>query len=114
MPQYTLVPRTKGFVASIHGLHEHVDAVYDITIGYTGEKPSLVDCFAVNVPKVNIHVRRFPIADLPVGDDEALNQWVFDRYREKDELLIDFHAKGTFPGERSLGPIRIRDWFTRV
>ena len=114
VPQHTLVPRTKGFVASMHGLNQHIDAVYDLTIGYTGKTPALLDCFKVKVPKVDVHVRRYPVGDLPIGDDDALNQWVFDRYEEKDKLLIGFEETNSFPGERTMGPIAISDWFTRV
>ena len=36
VPQHTLVPRTKGFVASMVGLRDHIDAVYDVTRGRAG------------------------------------------------------------------------------
>ena len=51
----------------------------------------------MKVPKVDVHVRRYPVGDLPIGDDDALNQWVFDRYEEKDKLLIGFEETNSFP-----------------
>ena len=40
-PRHTLVPRTKGFVASVRGLDAHIDAVYDLTVGYERGVPTL-------------------------------------------------------------------------
>jgi 1-acyl-sn-glycerol-3-phosphate acyltransferase len=88
MPEHTLIPRTKGFLATLHGLHSHLDAVYDITLAYERRPaPSLFDCFAMRVRTIHMDVRRTPIAQLPIGDEPALEQWVYQRYREKDRLL---------------------------
>lgn len=98
VPQHTLVPRTKGFSASLDGLRDHIDAVYDLTIGYVGETPGLIDCFAARPERMEVHVRRYAVADLPT-EPEAVRQWAFRRYEEKDALLETFYAKGQFPGE---------------
>ena len=42
------------------------------------------------------HIRRFPIKDLPQKEEE-LKQWLYNRYKEKDQLLEDFKQKQTFP-----------------
>jgi hypothetical protein len=34
MWKHVLVPRVKGFQASVMALHDQVDAVYDLTLGY--------------------------------------------------------------------------------
>lgn len=95
VPQHTLVPRTKGFVASVHGLHAHIDAVYDITLAYERRPvPSLLDCFALRVRTVDIHIRRTPVEALPVDDEAALSDWVFASYKEKDARL-GHHYSGT-------------------
>ena len=41
VPRHTLVPRSKGFSASIEGLRSHITAVYDLTIAYEVGVPSL-------------------------------------------------------------------------
>jgi 1-acyl-sn-glycerol-3-phosphate acyltransferase len=97
VPQHTLIPRTKGFVASVTGLRTHLDAVYDITIGYPERVPSLADCFACRVPHIEIHLKRHAIDTLPQGPDE-LAAWAFQKFREKDELLADFQGTYRFPG----------------
>ena len=111
VPQHTMVPRTKGFAATIEGLRPHLDAVYDITIGYPGtHPPGLFACFAANAERVELHLSRYAIADVPKGAD-ALNEWVHARFYEKDQRLAEFVEEQQFPGERVMGPIDPADWF---
>lgn len=109
-PEHTLIPRTKGFVATMLGLRSHLDAVYDVTIGYPDSTPTLVNCFEAKVKRIEVHVRRYPVAALPT-DDAALNDWVFARFEEKDARLGHFSRKGSFDGHALPGEIRVRDWF---
>lgn len=107
----TLTPRTKGFAATVEGLKDHVDAVYDLTLGYCEEPPpTLVDCFAARVRRIDVHVRRFAIGSLP-DRESALSDWVFDRFREKDRLLEHHRKTRAFQGGEVLGSVRVRDWF---
>jgi len=95
--RHVLPPRTKGFVAAVVGLRDYIDAVYDVTIGYEQGAPTLWQ-FIEGLPKVaHMHVRRFPIATLPQGEEE-LGAWLVERFREKDELLDGFYKNGNFPG----------------
>lgn len=110
VPSATLVPRTKGLVASLIGLRTHLDAVYDLTIAYEQPTPTLADCFAQKVKRVDIHVRRFPIDSLP-QDEEAIVQWAYERFKEKDELLAYFRKEGRFPGPINPSRVRMLDWF---
>lgn len=103
VPRHTLVPRTKGVLASIQGLRGHIDAVYDITIGYEGAVPSLWHYMKGLVRRIHVHVRRFPIDDLPPAPDD-LRQWLLDRWQEKDDLLDHFYAAGTFPKQQDFEP----------
>ncbi len=93
--EHLLIPRTKGFVATLEGLRGHVDAVYDVTIGYLAGVPTLWQWTQGAAPEVHVHVRRFPVASLP-EDAEALAAWVMDRYVEKDRLLDAFYREGRF------------------
>ncbi len=101
-PVHTLVPRTKGFVASVEGLRGHIDAVYDLTIGYDDAVPSLWQYLKGLVRRIHVHVRRFPVADLPHSADD-LRQWLLDRWREKDDLLEHFYTTGAFPQQPKPG-----------
>lgn len=110
VPKHTLVPRTKGFVFSMLGLGDHLDAVYDITFGYQGDRPpSLYECFAGDVVRLDMHVRRYPRAALP-SDEEGLAEWALARFREKDELLEQFKTTGAFPGRVHDGKVTLADW----
>lgn len=91
-----MLPRTRGFVATLSQLRDRTDAVYDLTIAYPGGAPTLWALLSGFVRSVHLHVRRFPIAELPQSEPE-LEAWLFERWREKDELLVSFAAQGHFP-----------------
>ena len=91
--EHLLLPRTKGFVATVQGLGDHLDAVYDATIGYESGFPTLWQWAKGYVRRVHLHVRRFPRGDLPQTDEE-LAQWLYTRYQEKDALLARYYESG--------------------
>ncbi|HIA02529.1 MAG TPA: acyltransferase [Myxococcales bacterium] len=95
LPQlnHLLLPRTKGFVAAVQGLREHLDAVYDATIAYENGVPSLWQWAKGYVQKAHLHVRRFPMDELP-RDDAALNEWLYARFQEKDARLAHYYEHG--------------------
>ncbi len=95
--EHVLLPRTSGFAASVKGLGEHIGAVYDFTIGYVGGVPTLWQYIKGQVPLVHVHVRRFPIAELPQLEPD-LKDWLTKRFLEKDRLLDHYSKHGSFPG----------------
>jgi len=96
--RHLLVPRSKGFVATIKGLRGHLDAVYDITIAYENGVPTLWQDILGCVKRIHLHVERVPMAALPESDEE-LRDWLFARFRVKDELLEHFYTTGSFADE---------------
>ena len=94
-PQHVLIPRTKGFAATVIGLRGHVGAIYDVTIGYVGGVPTLWQYIKGYVPVGHLHVRRFPIAEVPEDPDE-LSDWLLQRFVDKDALLTGFYENGHF------------------
>lgn len=50
---------------------------------------------------VNMHWRRFSVADIPVNDTEAFSKWLAERWREKDALLQYYVQHNRFPGGSS-------------
>jgi len=96
IPKHVLIPRTKGFVVSVESLRGHAKAVYDFTIGYEhGQAPSLWQWMSGDVQKVHLHVRRFLISDLPIGE-KALSDWLLNLFNEKDSLLGKYYTEGSF------------------
>jgi 1-acyl-sn-glycerol-3-phosphate acyltransferase len=93
---HLLVPRTKGFVATTQALRTHLNAIYDLTIGYIDGVPLMKHWAGGLVKKVHLHVRRFPIESLP-SHDSLLSDWLMKRYQEKDALLDNFYRNGKFP-----------------
>jgi 1-acyl-sn-glycerol-3-phosphate acyltransferase len=98
LTRHVLPPRSKGFVASVEGLQDHVAAIYDVTIGYIDGVPNLWQLIKGSVQHIHLHVRRYPIDELPRLEDE-LRQWLHDRFVEKDRLLEHFYTVGVFPAE---------------
>jgi 1-acyl-sn-glycerol-3-phosphate acyltransferase len=92
---HLLTPRSKGFVATVQALGGHFTAVYDVTIGYVGGVPTLMQWAKGYVRTVHLHARRYALADLP-HDDEALTAWLHARFQEKDRLLDHFYRQGEF------------------
>ena len=95
--RHLLLPRTKGFVASVKGLRGHIDAVYDVTIGYEDGVPNLWQYTRGTVRVAHLHVRRHPVGDLP-DTDAGLIDWIRARFQDKDAALAYFYALGSFEG----------------
>lgn len=96
VPRHTLVPRSKGFAASVEGLRSHITAVYDLTIAYEVGVPNLWQYIKGLVERVHVHVRRFPIDDMPQSADD-LRHWLLARWDEKNQRLDDYYETGSFP-----------------
>jgi len=92
---HVMLPRTKGFVATLEGLDGHLDAVYDVTLGYDDAVPTLGQWTKGYVPKAHVQVRRFPLAELPASGEERAD-WLMERFVEKDRKLDDFYSTGVW------------------
>lgn len=100
--KHLLVPRTKGFVTVANQLRPKLDAVYDLTIAYdNGEiTPTILSAWCGWYPhKIHIHIRRFPINQIP-SDKKLLSDWCLDDFREKDKLLEHFQKHKQFPNPK--------------
>lgn len=87
--EHLLLPRSKGFVATIESLRDRFDGVYDCTIGFPHGVPTLFQYMRGVVSEVHVHVHRFPIHTLPLSESD-LEKWLVDRFVEKDKLLDGF------------------------
>ena len=95
-----LIPRYKGFIASLNALRDgYVDAVYDVTVGFPNRNvPFILDVASGAVKlTIHMHVRRFTIADIP-RDTKEIEAWCLKLYQDKDAMLEQFFNTGTFPG----------------
>ncbi|XP_071691780.1 probable 1-acyl-sn-glycerol-3-phosphate acyltransferase 5 [Rutidosis leptorrhynchoides] len=102
---HVLLPKTKGFVASLEELRGCLDAVYDITIGYKNRCPTFLDnAFGVAPSEVHIHVQRIAVNDIPESE-KMIGSWLIDRFSKKDKLLSDFNSCGCFPHQEIEGDL---------
>ncbi|KAK1317923.1 putative 1-acyl-sn-glycerol-3-phosphate acyltransferase 5 [Acorus calamus] len=101
-----LLPKTKGFYASLHSLRSSLDAVYDVTIAYNDHCcPCFMDnVFGVDPSEVHIHIQRVPLDQIPTSE-EGTATWLMEAFRLKDQLLSDFYAQGHFPVEGTEGDL---------
>jgi len=108
-----LIPRSKGFAATVQALQDTAGAVYDLTIVYNDGRtqPSMPSIAFRLGGRVNIHVRRYKIEDIP-KDDAGINSWLIERWAEKDKLIDHFLKHGNFPNvyeePRIHVPIKLR------
>src|SRR5690606_1072162 len=91
-PRHVLIPRTRGFVASVSGLRSHLDAVYDVTVIYPEGAPPMGVFLGQTNKKIHIHVRRYPMNEIP-QDNQELSTWILERYQEKDRYIENFKSK---------------------
>ncbi len=96
---YVLHPKTTGFKFALNALRKQkIDKVYDITVGYPDifaptEKELVMEG---RIPReIHYHIRSFDASSLPNTDDE-LDEWVVERWREKEERLRLFYAHRQF------------------
>lgn len=78
-----LIPRVRGFQATLEGLEGHLQAVYDLTIAYPGQAPALWDLLSGKGSPAIVEVRRYPIESLP-SDQEGRAAWLLKLYQDKD------------------------------
>eukprot|EP00897_Mesotaenium_endlicherianum_P001359 jgi/Mesen1/1250/ME000129S00352 len=96
--QNVLLPRHRGFAATLDVLSPSIDAVYDLTIGYKKASPEFLSALLGTEPsEVHIHVKRYAMADMP-SDAAEISAWLYDKWQKKDELLAGFYREGQFPG----------------
>lgn len=98
---YTLLPRSKGFAASVKGLRgSHINHVYDITIAYYhykrgfGATPSLSDFLfgRLNEFQFRTHVDRYSLNILPENDAD-IAKWLVKLYEEKNVRLAQWKTQ---------------------
>jgi 1-acyl-sn-glycerol-3-phosphate acyltransferase len=92
VPQHVLIPRVRGFLATLEGLEGHLQAVYDFTIVYPQKAPSLWDLLSGQGTKVTVEITRYPIESLP-HDTEGRSLWLLQLYQDKDKRLAALKGK---------------------
>lgn len=111
IPKHTIVPRVTGMQFALTTLGDHINGIFDLTIGYTGTKTTEYpeDTFGlkslffrgVAPPLIHVHVKYHLIRTIPYKNPAEFNTWLYERFQEKDQLMATFYKTGTFPGTKS-------------
>ncbi|CDO92300.1 unnamed protein product [Kluyveromyces dobzhanskii CBS 2104] len=104
--QHVLLPRTTGLQFCLQKLQKSCDFVYDVTIAYSGVKANEYgqDIYRLGnillkgkAPKlVDIYVRAIKLEDIPLYDNDKFHDWLFQVWKEKDELLDKYYKTESF------------------
>jgi hypothetical protein len=102
--KHLLLPRTRGFYASLECLRESSPVVYDVTMAYSGYDGSLPPSIKLSVASLwDLLRRRFPkevhIRIKRYSMEEVLqdSSWLDKKWAEKDRLLSHFARQQSFP-----------------
>ncbi|PHZ15791.1 uncharacterized protein RHIMIDRAFT_198584 [Rhizopus microsporus ATCC 52813] len=116
--RYTLLPRSTGLRLCTTVLEDSIEYVYDFTIGYSGIKPNEIpeNVFTIQsifffnqYPKqIHIHIRRYRVDSIPYHNEQEFNQWTFDRWAEKDQLMDTFYRTSSFDDNSVTVPIKLK------
>ncbi|KAJ5765603.1 hypothetical protein N7520_005162 [Penicillium odoratum] len=106
---HQILPRSTGLFFCLQQLRGTVEWVYDSTIAYEGPPNgvypdkyfTLRSTYLQGRPptSVNMHWRRFAVADIPLDDQTAFEEWLRARWVEKDRLLDQYWETGRFPSD---------------
>ncbi|KAF4650343.1 1-acyl-sn-glycerol-3-phosphate acyltransferase delta, partial [Perkinsus olseni] len=99
--QNVLLPKTKGFTATVNALADQLDSVFDVTlVSPPGLEPTLGSVITGKDAELHVLLDRIPIDKIPLGDDTKLDAWLRHRWAVKDDRISGFLSSGscTFPG----------------
>ncbi|KAI8379485.1 uncharacterized protein BYT42DRAFT_593563 [Radiomyces spectabilis] len=104
--RFTLLPRSTGMHLCLKTLDDGIDWIYDLTIGYPGVMPNDIPEEVLTLGKIfgqgkgpkdiHVYVRRYAVETVP-KESEAFSQWIYERWKEKDDMMTHFYEHGRFP-----------------
>lgn len=104
--KHLLLPHVTGLRFTLEILEPSLDAVYDVTIGYSGVQSSSYAASHYSLKQiflqgkfpqiVDIYIRSYKLKDIPLKDEKAFSEWLYNVWKEKDELLEEYYTSGSF------------------
>lgn len=108
---HVLVPRVTGMQFALNTLGEEIGGIFDLTIGYSGTLPSVAPEETYKLgslflegkgpSRIHVHVKYYPISQIPYKHPEEFSRWLYDRFADKDRLMKYFYRNGHFQGAKS-------------
>ncbi|KOC70185.1 1-acyl-sn-glycerol-3-phosphate acyltransferase gamma [Habropoda laboriosa] len=96
--KYHLLPRTKGFTASIQHMRGKIPAIYDVQLHFKPSdpvKPTMTNLLMGKRLEAHLYMHRIPLEEVP-EDEEAAAEWLNNLYKKKDRLAESFYETGDF------------------
>ncbi|TDG48066.1 hypothetical protein AWZ03_005483 [Drosophila navojoa] len=96
--KHHLIPRTKGFTASLPTLRGICPVIYDINLAFKSDEkvpPTMLSLLNGKAVEPYMLMRRIPLEQVPEGEKEAAD-WLQKLYVEKDRIIDSFHETGSF------------------
>ncbi|CAH2010613.1 unnamed protein product [Acanthoscelides obtectus] len=100
LPQlkYHLLPRTRGFIASLPPMKGKVPALYDIELAFKEDapaKPTITNMLFGKQCTAHIYFKRIPLEEIP-EEEAAQEKFLRDRFVIRDKLKESFLKTGDF------------------
>lgn len=89
-----LIPRTKGFIASLPSMHGKVPAIYDIELAFKEDapnKPTITNLLLGKRIEAHIYMNRIPMGDVPKTEAEQ-DQFLKEMFERKVLWLKHAHS----------------------
>ena len=119
--KHVILPRSTGLFHILRCLEGKSEYLYDFTIGFSGLRPDSIPFVeypldgvffeGAGPESVHIHVERFKLSDIPglsrkqydpfENPNSEFDEWLRQRYLEKNHLLERFFINGKFPDQSS-------------
>ncbi|XP_056635997.1 1-acyl-sn-glycerol-3-phosphate acyltransferase delta-like [Diorhabda carinulata] len=100
LPQlkHHLLPRTKGFIASLPAMKGKVPAIYNCELAFNEDdpiKPTITNMLLGKSVSAHIYFERTPLENLP-NDPQEQETWLRDMFIRKDKMRESFLKTGDF------------------
>lgn len=102
-----LIPRTKGFTASLPVLKKKCAAIMDVQLAFDekdADKPTVVNLLRGKNITGHLYLRRVGMEEVPENEEDAA-KWLQELFVRKDKLQTSFHKTGNFFKDTDIEPI---------
>ena len=110
-----LWPRTKGFVSTVQGLPDKLDAVYMFAMNLpeSDKEASFANFLRAKESVISLQIRRWSKDELPT-DENGLKEFCTDVYKQLDKDISDAAINGHFSGTSIHLPRSLMSRFSAV
>lgn len=111
-----LIPRTKGFTASLPVLKTKCSSIIDMQLVFdrkTEHEPTFSSIICGKSSNAHMYLRRITMSEVP-DDEVEVGKWLQELFVRKDKLQTSFHETGDFFRESGVAPLRTLKLGARV